>query len=72
MQTMFLKGPGWATEDWLEGWMDIVREVAPRKIMVYTIDRETPMKGLGKYSVEEMRSLVQPLIDEGYVIIIKG
>ena len=40
--------------------------------MVYTIDRETPMKGLKKYTVDEMRALVQPLIDEGFELQIKG
>ena len=72
LQTMFLRGPGWATEDWVEGWMDLVRELHPRTVMVYTIDRETPHTGLQKYTVEEMRALVQPLIDEGYTIQIKG
>jgi hypothetical protein len=72
LQTMFLRGPQWATEQWVEGWMDIVRKVKPREIMVYTIDRETPLSGLKKYTVEEMRTLVQPLIDEGFVIQIKG
>lgn len=72
LQTMFLRGPGWATEDWVEPWMEIVRRVRPREIMVYTIDRETPMKGLGKYTEEEMRRLVQPLLDEGFKIQIKG
>ena len=52
--------------------MEIVRKLKPRELMVYTIDRETPMKGLGKYTVEEMRALVQPLIDEGFSIQIKG
>lgn len=72
LQTMFLKGPGWASEDWVGAWMEIVRELRPREVMVYTIDRETPMKKLRKYSVEEMRALVQPLIDEGFKIQIKG
>ena len=72
LQTMFLKGPGWATEDWVQGWMDIVRIIKPREIQVYTIDRETPMAGLRKYSADEMRALVQPLIDEGYKIPIKA
>ncbi|MBP5483816.1 MAG: radical SAM protein [Bacteroidales bacterium] len=72
LQTMFLKGPGWATEDWVKEWMDIVRVLRPREVMVYTIDRETPMAGLKKYTVEEMRALVQPLIDEGLTIQIKG
>ena len=72
MQTMFLRGPGWESAQWVEGWMEIVRQLKPREIMVYTIDRETPMKGLGKYTVEEMRALVQPLIDERFSIQIKG
>lgn len=72
LQTMFLRGPSWATEDWVKEWMDLVRELRPREVMVYTIDRETPMKGLGKYTVEEMRALVQPLLAEGITIQIKG
>jgi wyosine [tRNA(Phe)-imidazoG37] synthetase (radical SAM superfamily) len=72
LQTMFLKGEGFATGDWVDGWMDIVRRLRPREVMVYTIDRETPRKGLRKYTAEEMRTLVQPLIDEGFTIQIKG
>ena len=72
MQTMFLRGPGWATEDWVEGWMALVRELRPREVMVYTIDRETPLSGLKKYTAEEMRALVQPLINEGFIVQIKG
>jgi wyosine [tRNA(Phe)-imidazoG37] synthetase (radical SAM superfamily) len=72
LQTMFLKGDGFATGDWVDGWMDIVRRLRPREVMVYTIDRETPRKGLRKYTAEEMRALVQPLIDEGFTIQIKG
>ena len=72
LQTMFLKADGFATEEWVDGRMDIVRRLKPREVMVYTIDRETPMKGLKKYTVEEMRALVQPLIDEGYELQIKG
>ena len=72
MQTMFLRGPHWATEDWVGDWMQIVRRVKPREVMVYTIDRETPMTGLKKYTEAEMRALVQPLIDEGFIVQIKG
>lgn len=72
LQTMFLRGPGWACRDWVERWMDIVRQIRPREIQVYTIDRETPMKGLGKYTPEEMRAMVQPLQNEGFKIQIKG
>jgi len=72
LQTMFLKADGWESAQWVEQWMDLVRHLSPREVMVYTIDRETPASGLSKYTAEEMRSLVQPLIDEGFTIQIKG
>lgn len=74
LQTMFLKSPDFNTAEpeALARWMDIVREVRPREIMVYTIDRETPDKNLEKYTVDEMRELVRPLIEEGYDIQIRG
>lgn len=53
--------------------MDIVRLLKPREWMVYTIDRATPMQGLQKFSPQEMKSLVQPIIDEGITQVqIKG
>lgn len=72
LQTMFLKAPEFCSGDWVEQWMDIVRAVRPREVMVYTIDRETPEKGLAKYSPEEMAELVKPLVDEGFTIQIRG
>ena len=74
MQTMFLKSKDFdsSSPEVLNGWMDIVRLLKPREVMVYTIDRPTPEEGLQKFTVDEMRSLVQPLIDEGFLIQIKG
>ncbi len=74
LQTMFLRSEEFdtAAPQALAAWMDIVRELRPREIMVYTIDRETPDKSLGKYTVEEMKAFVQPLMDEGFEIQIRG
>ena len=74
LQTMFLRGGGCDPADplWLDGWMSIVERLHPREVMVYTIDRETPEKGLQKLSVEEMSELVRPLADKGFNIQIRG
>ena len=74
LQTMFLKSRDFdsSSPEVLNGWMDIVRVLKPREVMVYTIDRPTPEEGLQKFTVDEMRVLVQPLIDEGFAIQIKG
>ena len=74
LQTMFLRSQDFdsASPEVLGPWMDLVRELRPRKVMVYTIDRPTPAEGLEKFSAAQMRALVQPLLDEGFDIDIKG
>lgn len=74
LQTMFLRSEVFdsSSEEVLKGWMAIVRKLRPREIMVYTIDRPTPESGLQKFTAGEMKALVQPLLDEGFNIQIKG
>ena len=74
LQTMFLKSSDFdsSSPECLNGWMDIVRWLKPREIMVYTIDRPTPQEGLQKFTVDQMKALVEPLVKEGFKIQIKG
>ena len=74
LQTMFLRAPGFdsSSSEVLGPWMDIVRRLRPREVMVYTLDRPAPAEGLQKFTAAEMQALVQPLIDEGIKIQIKG
>lgn len=72
LQTMFLKAPDFDSSKTLEGWFSIVRELRPREIMVYTLDREAPMAGLEKFTAEEMQELVRPLVEEGFKVQVKG
>ena len=74
LQTMFLRCEGFdsSSPEVLQGWMDIVRTLRPREVMVYTIDRETPQKDLVRFTPEEMRGLVRPLVEEGFKIQVRG
>jgi wyosine [tRNA(Phe)-imidazoG37] synthetase (radical SAM superfamily) len=56
LQTMFLRAQDFdtLTKEALNAWMEIVRELRPREIMVYTIDRETPAPDLLKATHEEL------------------
>ena len=74
LQTMFLKSNDFdsSSPEVLEGWMNIVRHLKPREVMVYTIDRPTPEEGLIAFTVDQMQALVKPLLDEGFNISIKG
>ena len=70
LQTMFLRGPGFdsSAPEVLLPWMDVVRDLHPRKVMVYTLAREAPAQGLEAFTAEQMRILVRPLLEEGFDI----
>lgn len=60
IQTMFLKG-GYQGRDmdntsdkFVLPWLETVKEIAPRQVMIYTIDRETPDHDLRKATHEEL------------------
>lgn len=60
IQTMFLKGDvngksvNNMTEEEIVGWIAALRQIRPKQVMIYTIDRETPIKTLQKASKEEL------------------
>ncbi len=74
LQTMFLKSESFdsSSPEVLQGWMNLVRRLRPREIMVYTLDREAPAEGLEKFTAEEMELMVRPLLEEGFRIQIRG
>lgn len=72
IQTMFMKGRTMAgvdvdntTADYVLPWLKAVKEIAPRQVMIYTIDRETPDHGLLKATHEELDRIVALLEKEG-------
>jgi len=56
IQTMFLRGDGMdnTSEHYVAPWLAAVKDIKPEKVMVYTIDRETPDKKLEKASRETL------------------
>lgn len=71
VQTMFLKGSvdgkdiNNTGDYYVKPWIEAVKQIKPREVMIYTIDRETPMQGLLKASKEELDRIVAMLEDEG-------
>jgi wyosine [tRNA(Phe)-imidazoG37] synthetase (radical SAM superfamily) len=65
LQTMFLKGEYLGqkidntTEQEVAAWLDIVKEIAPRKVMVYSIDRDTPCQTLTKVDKDELSAIAK-------------
>lgn len=60
IQTMFMKGKHQGrdvdntTDNYVLPWLETVKEIAPRQVMIYTIDRETPEHDLCKAAPEEL------------------
>jgi wyosine [tRNA(Phe)-imidazoG37] synthetase (radical SAM superfamily) len=61
IQTMFTRGGGVdnTTEREVAAWLELVREVAPRQVMIYTIDRDTPCKELEKVPLAELQAIAE-------------
>lgn len=71
IQTMFLKGEvdgrdvNNTGDEFVLPWIDTIKGIAPREVMIYTIDRETPHQGLIKATHEELDRIVAMLEKEG-------
>ena len=59
IQTMFLCGDGMdnTSEYYVAPWIEVVKDIQPQQVMVYTIDRETPDKKLEKASHETLDAI---------------
>ena len=67
IQTMFLKGNGIdnTSDNYVNPWLQAVREIAPKQVMIYTIDRETPDQTLRKATHEELDAIRDRVIAAG-------
>lgn len=63
IQTMFMKGThegkdvNNCTEEYVKPWLEAIRTINPAKVMIYTIDRETPSPDLQKATPEELDAI---------------
>lgn len=78
IQTMFLRGEyngqivDNTTEREVAAWLEKVREIAPRQVMIYTIDRDTPAEGLQKVPVEQLRAIASRVEALGIPVSVSG
>ena len=60
VQTMFMKGTANGEsvdntgDEYVKPWLEAVRYIRPREVMIYTVDRETPEHGIKKATREEL------------------
>jgi wyosine [tRNA(Phe)-imidazoG37] synthetase (radical SAM superfamily) len=76
LQTCFLRGEYQGkkidntTPEELQAWYRLVEILRPKQVMIYVIDRETPLKTLEKIPADKMHAIAQPLIDKGIEVIV--
>lgn len=71
IQTMFMRGEcdGESVdntgEEYVGSWLEVVKDIKPQQVMIYTIDRETPTQGLLKATPEQLDSIRDRVIAAG-------
>ena len=71
VQTLFIKGSfeGYSvdntTDRYVLPWLETVKQIAPRLVMIYTIDRETPAPALEKATHEELDRIGRLVMEAG-------
>jgi wyosine [tRNA(Phe)-imidazoG37] synthetase (radical SAM superfamily) len=78
LQTLFVRGShnGEAidntTPEELERWINIVADLKPKDVMVYTIARDTPINTLQKVPTQELESIAQRVRAMGIPVQVSG
>jgi wyosine [tRNA(Phe)-imidazoG37] synthetase (radical SAM superfamily) len=63
LQSLFFKGNingqffDNAAEPHLSLWLNVVKQLHPKKVMLYSLDRNTPAQGLEKIAIEELEEI---------------
>lgn len=74
IQTMFLRGEcngesvDNTTEEEINGWLQALQKIKPKKVMIYTIDRETPVSGLRKVGKEDLEAIADRARELGFEV----
>ncbi len=78
IQTMFLRGEyegekiDNTTDEELTAWINALKLICPKQVMIYSIDRETPAQGLEKVSVDELNIIAEKLRTHGFEVSVAG
>ena len=78
LQTCFLRGEyegqviDNTTPAELAAWYTVIECLRPKQVMIYVIDRATPLQTLSKVPVDEMEAIAAPLRDKGIAVIVSA
>ena len=78
LQTCFLRGEyegmiiDNTTPEELFAWYQIIDTLHPKQVMIYVIDRATPLQTLSKVPADEMEAIAAPLREKGIDVIVSA
>lgn len=78
LQTCFLRGEYCGqtidntTSEELKAWYSMIERLHPQQVMIYVIDRATPLPTLSKVPAAEMEAIAAPLREKGIDVIVSA
>lgn len=72
VQTMFLRGEFQGkkfdntSEKEISAWLETLKKIRPKQVMIYTIARDTPLKTLEKITAEELNTIAERVKNVGF------
>lgn len=78
LQTCFLRGEyegkviDNTTREELDAWYQAVNIIQPKQVMIYVIDRATPLQTLSKVPADVMEAIAAPLREKGIDVIVSA
>ena len=78
LQTCFLRGEYHGqiidntTTQELSAWYAMIERLQPKQVMIYVIDRATPLQTLSKVPAHEMQAIAAPLIEQGIDVVVSA
>lgn len=72
VQTMFLRGTNKGvaidntTDREVNAWIEVLKRVKPSQVMIYSLDRDTPLETLTKVSKEELEKIATKVTAAGF------
>jgi wyosine [tRNA(Phe)-imidazoG37] synthetase (radical SAM superfamily) len=78
IQTLFLQGTykgqvvDNTTKVEISAWIDLLKQIKPAQVMIYTIDRDTPTSTLQKVPLAKLQEIAEHLKNEGFAVQVSG
>jgi len=78
IQTLFVRGIHKdqvidnTTEKEISAWIELVQQIKPKQLMIYTIDRDTPTEGLERIPIAELKQIAHRAESLGFKVQVSG